>query len=251
MRELLGRLVIVTRPEGQSAELASALEARGAEVIEAPAIRIEPVEAGGALDGAIRETARGRYPWVVFTSAAGVEAWFDRAAALDLGPEDLRARIAVVGPGTAEALQAHGRKPDLVPNSFTTLALGEVFPPGSGEVLLARADAASSELDEAVRAKGWTPVRVEAYRTVLEERLPDEARAALGAGRVDAVAFTSASTVKGFVGAAGRVPHGLPVVCIGPVTAAAAREAGMDVVAEADPHTVQGLAEAIARALGA
>jgi uroporphyrinogen-III synthase len=249
MRELRGRVVIVTRPEGQSAELSTALRARGAEVIEAPAIRIESVPAGGALDEAIGETAGGRYSWVVFTSAAGVEAWFDRAAALQCGLEDLRAHVAVVGTGTAEALEARGREPDLIPDTFTTLALGEAFPAGTGEVLLARADAASGELDGALRAKGWTPVRVDAYRTVLAEELPADARAALEAGKVDAVAFTSASTVRGFVGAAGRVPPGIPAVCIGPVTSAAARDAGMEVAAEADPHTVEGLAEAIARTL--
>jgi uroporphyrinogen-III synthase len=251
MRELRGRVVVVTRPEGQSAELSRALRARGAEVIDAPAIRIEPVPEGGALDEAILETARERYTWVVFTSAAGVEQWFDRAAALKLGPEELRSRVAVVGAGTADALEARGRRPDLIPETFTTLALGEAFPAGTGEVLLARADAASGELDRAIQARGWTPVRVDAYRTVLTERLPDDARAALEGGRVDAVAFTSASTVRGFVGAAGRLPGGVSAVCIGPVTSAAAREAGMDVAAEADPHTVEGLADAIARVLGA
>jgi uroporphyrinogen-III synthase len=250
MTALRGRVVIVTRPEGQAADLASALRARGAVVIEAPAIRIEPVATGGPFDHSIREAAGGRYAWVVFTSAAGVQAWFDRASAIELGPGDLRARVAVVGAGTAEALEARGRKPDLIPGSFTTLALGEAFPAGTGEVLLARADAASVELDQALRTKGWTPVRVDAYRTVLAERLPEDARAALEAGTVDAVAFTSASTVRGFVGAAGGVPDGLPAVCIGPVTSAAAREAGMDVAAEADTHTVEGLADAIARALG-
>jgi uroporphyrinogen-III synthase len=251
MSALRGRVVIVTRPEGQAADLASALRARGAEVIEAPAIRIEPVAEGGALDHSVQEAAGGRYAWVVFTSAAGVEAWFDRAAALELGPEDLRARVAVVGAGTGDALEARGRKPDLIPDSFTTLALGEAFPSGEGEVLLARADAASGELDGAIRDKGWTPVQVNAYRTVLAEQLPDDARDALEAGRVDAVAFTSASTVRGFVGAAGKVPDGVPAVCIGPVTSAAAREAGLEVAAEADPHTSEGLADAIGRALGA
>jgi uroporphyrinogen-III synthase len=249
VRGLSGRVVIVTRPEGQATEVAAQLRARGAEVIEAPAIRIEPMPAGGPLDDAIRDAAGGRFKWVVFTSAAGVEAWFDRNVALGL--KDVRARVAVVGPGTAEALTERGRKPDLVPGTFTTVALGEAFPDGAGDILLARADVASPELEESLRAKGWTPVRVEAYRTVLEERLPADARAALDAGGVDAVAFTSASTVRGFLGAAGITTRGMPAVCIGPVTAAAAREAGFDVIAEADPHTVEGLVEAISRALDA
>jgi uroporphyrinogen-III synthase len=245
---LEGRVVIVTRPEGQAAELAERLRARGAEVIEAPAIRIERVPPGGRLDEAIREAARGRYAWVLFTSAAGVEAWFGRADELSVG--DPEAMVAAVGAGTAEALTARGRHPDLVPPTYTTRALGEAFPDGTGEVLLARADLATAELEDALRDKGWAPIRVEAYRTELADDLPAPATAALEEGRVDAVTFTSASTVRGFVRAVGGAPDGVVAVCIGPVTAAAARQAGLTVAAEADPHTLDGVADAVARALG-
>jgi uroporphyrinogen-III synthase len=249
--ELRGRVVIVTRPPGQSQELAGLLRARGAEVIEAPAIRIEEVPPGGPLDEAIRDGAGERFAWVVFTSAVGVEAWFARAGDIGQGSGDLRARVAAVGPGTAEALSARGRDPDLVPETYTTAALGEAFPPGAGVVLLARADAAPVNLERALEAKGWTPIRVDAYRTILAEDLPAGARAALDEGRVDAVTFTSASTVEGFIRAAGRAPDRVAAVCIGPVTAAAAREAGFAVPAEAEPHTIPGLVEAVSRAVGA
>jgi uroporphyrinogen-III synthase len=250
MNSLEGKVIVVTRPRGQGEELAGRLRSRGAEVIEAPAIRIEPLPAGGPLDEAVRAASEGRYAWVVFTSAAGAEAWFDRAAAVGLKAEGPRARVAAVGTGTAEALAARGRRPDLVPETFTTVALGKVFPDGPGEVLLARADAATPDLEEALRAKGWTPARVDAYRTVLADRLPADAQAALEEGRVDAVTFTSASTVRGFVRVAGTLPEVVTAVCIGPVTAAAAREAGFTVAAEAEPHTVEGVVDAVARALG-
>ena len=131
------------------------------------------------------------------------------------------------------------------------------MPTGTGRVLLARADIAPDGLEGALSAKGWTPVRVDAYRTRPAGRLPAEARRALDDGRVDAVTFTSASTVEGFVRAAGqgaldrragggRRPR---VICIGPVTSRHARAAGWRVDAVARPHTVEGLVAAVERVL--
>jgi uroporphyrinogen-III synthase len=145
-------------------------------------------------------------------------------------------------------------EPDLVPSTFTTEALGEAMPVGTGRVLLARADIAPGELEAAIEAKGWRTERVDAYRTTLAEDLPAEAVEALRARSADAVTFTSASTVRGFVRAAtasGIELDGWPaVVCIGPVTARAAREAGIPVAAAASPHTIEGLVDALERALG-
>jgi len=214
----------------------------------APAIERFPVTEG-ALDQALGDQAVGRFAWAVFTSVAGVEAVFPL-----LGPPDagkLRARVAAIGEGTAGALRRFGVEPDLVPSTFTTAALGRAMPRGSGNVLLARADIAPDGLDEAVAAKGWTPVRIDVYRTRPARSMPAEATRALREGRVDAVTFTSASTVEGFVLVAaralgtGRRPK---AVCIGPVTAAAARKAGLSVAAVARPHTIEGLMAALERA---
>lgn len=241
-----GRLVLVTRsPEG-ARELSSMLRARGAVPLEAPAIRIEPVEPGGPLDEAVREAAAGRFDWVVLTSATGARAWFARAEALGAGPP--RARVAAVGEGTARALAERGVSPDLVPDRYTTAALAEAFPGGPGRAALARADVATPELEEALAAKGWTTVRVDAYRTRPAKALPGEALRALREGRVDAVTFTSRSTVEAFVAATGPV-RGPAVVCIGPVTAEAAHAAGLEVTAVASPHTLEGLVAAVERAL--
>jgi uroporphyrinogen-III synthase len=106
-------------------------------------------------------------------------------------------------------------------------------------------------LEAAVAAKGWTPVRVDAYRTRLIRSLPGEVRTALKAGRVDAVTFTSVSTVDGFLGAAGATldaaPHRPKAVCIGPVTAQAARSGGLRVAGVARPHTIEGLVATLER----
>ena len=112
-----------------------------------------------------------------------------------------------------------------------------------------RADVAPEGLEDTLARKGWSPTRVDAYRTRMPRSLPAEARASLRSGAVDAVTFTSASTVRGFVRAMGVVRGNPKVVCIGPVTAREAREHGLRVHAVADPHTVEGLVTAVERAL--
>lgn len=241
MRPLEGRVVLVTRPADQAGELVELLEERGATAIPAPAIEIVPT-ASKALERALSELAAGGFEWLVLTSRAGVDA----VSARTDGP-GVRARIAAVGDGTADALRAWGREPDLVPRTFTTGALGRAMPRGSGRVLLARADIAPAGLEDALRAKGWTPVRVDAYRTRMPRYLPPKARAALRQGLVEAVTFTSASTVRGFVRAVGVVRGNPKVVCIGAVTSRAAREAGLRVAAVARPHTIEGLVAALER----
>jgi uroporphyrinogen-III synthase len=246
IRPLEGRVVLVTRPVTQAGPLARRLVALGAVVLRAPTIAITPPDPGGPLDRAIAQAADGQFDWVVFTSASGVRAWTARAAAVGGGPP--RARLAAVGEATAGTLREGGLEPDLVPETYTTAALGAAFPSGRGRLLLARADLATSELEAVLRTKGWTPLRVDAYRVRPVGALPDEAVAALREGRVEAVTFTSPSTVNGFVRVAGA-PSGFAVVCIGPVTAATAEAAGFQVDAIADPHTTEGLVDAVARAL--
>jgi uroporphyrinogen-III synthase len=106
-------------------------------------------------------------------------------------------------------------------------------------------------LEDALAAKGWSPARVDAYRTVFPRTLPRAATTAIRAGEVDAITFTSASTVRGFLQAlgAGGLRGATKVVCIGPVTAKEARAHGLRVHAVADPHTTEGLVDALARAL--
>jgi uroporphyrinogen-III synthase len=237
-----GRVILVTRPREQAEQFAARLRDLGAHAIAAPTIELEDPEPGGPLDDAIAEAAAGRFRWVVFTSASGVRVWVERAAALEVGHPD--ARVAVVGDSTAGALGQHGIEVDLVPDPFTTAALGAAFPRGKGRVLLARADIATEELEAALRAKGWEPVRVDAYRVHAATAVSEEARSALEQQTVDAVVFTSPSTVEGYlsIAVAARRP---PAVCIGPVTASAAERVGFQVAAVAQPHTEDGLIEAL------
>jgi uroporphyrinogen III methyltransferase/synthase len=248
---------MVTRPRAQAAALSERLRARGARVIVAPAIRLVPAPAK-AIDRALDRAVAGEFEWVIVTSRAGAETLLSRLTARGRDPKDVRARVAAVGDGTASVLRAGDLRPALVPPSFTTESLGRAMPKGTGNVLLARADIAPEGLERVLERKGWTVERVDAYRTRFPGTLPVAARRALAAGTVDAVVFTSASTVRGYLKAAGgvlrhpamaAVGHEPKVVCIGPVTAAEARAAGLRVHATADPHTIEGLVAAVERAL--
>ena len=248
---LAGLTVLVPRARDQASQLSALLRARGAEPLEVPTIEIRPVVSTAELDRAVQDLAAGRHDWVVLTSVNGVAALRARAEATGRGPDvPGRARVAAVGPATEAALRDWGVVPDLVPEVATTVALGHAFPPGSGSVLLARADLANPELGVLLRAKGWETTEVVAYHTVPVGTIDPAARRRLDGGEVDWVAFTASSTVEGFLrGYGGPPPPGVRVAAIGPVTAGTARSAGIPVAATATDHTIGGLVEAIERAV--
>ena len=248
---LAGLTVLVPRAREQAGSLSRLLRERGAEPLEVPTIEIRPVADPGPLDRALGRLAAGAYAWLVLTSVNGVAAVRSRLpAAIPAGPPAWLggARLAAVGPATEAALRDLDVRADLVPAVATTAALAAAFPPGAGEVLLARADLAGRALAAALAGKGWWPHEVVAYRTVPLRRLEPAARRRLDAGEVDWVAFTASSTVAGFVRAYGALPPGVRVAAIGPVTAAAARSAGLRVDVAASEHTIPGLVAAIERA---
>ncbi len=227
---LAGRRIVITRPEADATRLADRLRALGAVPIVAPAIRIEftdPPE----LDRALADLAG--YHWVVFTSRNGVEAAFRRAGSLS-GP-----KVAAIGPATAEALRGHGVAPDLVPKEYVAEAILESLGDVRGlRFLLPRADIAREALADGLRARGATVHEIVAYRTTPLANRPAHL------GPVDAVTFTSSSTVRGFL-AGGPVPAGAKVICIGPITARTARECGLEIAAVAEHYTEDGLIEAL------
>jgi uroporphyrinogen III methyltransferase / synthase len=246
-RPLFGRSVVVTRAREQASELRRRLEGLGAEVIELPAIAIEPVSFDVPdLD---------RYRWLVFTSANGVVAFFDRG----LAPAGLDARalaglrVAAIGPGTASALMRHALRADLLPERFVAESLLEAFPaPGEhGErVLLARAEHARDVLSAGLLERGYEVDVLAVYRTVTATPAP-AALERVRAGAVDALTFTSSSTVTNLGDLLGAVPAPQPlVVSIGPVTSKTAMERGLRVDVEATEHTIDGLVDALLRALG-
>jgi uroporphyrinogen III methyltransferase / synthase len=156
------------------------------------------------------------------------------------------ATVAAIGPGTAAALREHGVLADVVPAESVAEAMVDALSEIDVEgrpVLLARAAEARDVLPDALRERGAEVDVVALYETVAEP--PDDA--AIEAARdADYVTFTSSSTVRNLVRAVGdRLPAAARVVSIGPVTSAAAREAGLEVDVEADRHDIEGLVEAL------
>lgn len=243
---LEGRLVFITRPERDAGSLGDLLRAEGAVPIEVPAIVILPAEDTGPLDEALRDVADGEYDWMCVTSPACVEQLDARLVEIGIAPP-LPVKVAAVGSSTARDLaQKLHMDPDLVPSDFNTRALAAEFPNGTGRVLLPRVDIAPAGLEESLAGKGWTPVRVTAYRTRHPDALPPDAEEALDKNQVDALVFTSASTVEGFVQMTG-VRLEPKLVAIGPVTAQKAVELGFRVDAVAEPHTIEGIVGALKR----
>lgn len=237
MSLLEGVRVVVTRAPHQSAELVERLEAFGAIPVVMPVIDIVAPDDAAPMNAAFDHLDQ--YDWLVVTSVNTV----DRLPMFDV-PETLR--IAAIGSGTAERLRAEHYSVSLVPPEFVAESLLEVFPSGTGRVLLPRAAVARDVLPEGLREKGWAVDVVDAYKTVDVKPAAELIEQSLGA---DVVTFTAPSTVRAFLKATdGRAPDRM-VACIGPVTQKALEEADVHVDVVADPHTIEGLVDAIVRGL--
>jgi uroporphyrinogen III methyltransferase / synthase len=236
---LSGRTVAVTRARAQTSELARRLGQLGAHVIEAPAIRIRPLP-GPALDPA-------PYDLICLTSPNGVATLFERLAA---GGRDARAlagvRIAVIGPGTAEALQGYGIAADVIPERFVAESLIDALADiPISRALVARASRARDVLPDALRARGIEVEVLALYETVAEPLSKRTLAAARGA---DYITFTSSSTVRFFLKAAGGdlgLAPSTRIVSIGPITSQTLREHGLRPHIEAASHDVDGLLDAL------
>ncbi|HEY7047760.1 MAG TPA: uroporphyrinogen-III synthase [Jatrophihabitantaceae bacterium] len=253
-RALYGWRVLVPRTKDQAGAMSDRLRVHGAVPVEVPTIAVEPPRTPAQMERAIKGLVTGRYEWIVFTSVNAVKAVREKFEEFGL---DARAfagvKIACVGETTAAAVQAYGIKPELVPSGEqSSEGLLADFPPYDDvldpidRVLLPRADIATETLAAGLRERGWEIDDVTAYRTVRAAPPPAEIRDAIKSGGFQAVCFTSSSTVRNLVGIAGK-PHAKTVVaCIGPQTAATAREFGLRVDVLPDTATVPALIEALA-----
>lgn len=243
---LQGRRVVVTRAESQAGSLVDGLRQRGAEPVLVPALRFLPPPDADALAAAARGLDGAA--WVVFTSATGVRfGWAAvRAAWPGALPDGLR--VAAIGSGTAEALEAAGAPVDFVPREAVGDVLVEELPVALGDrVVLLRSDIGREAIATGLADRGAAVEDVTAYRT-LSEADPALAAAAL-APPPDAVTFTSPSTVRGFLAAVPEADAlaGVALVAIGPVTAEALAPFGLEADAVAEPHTVGGLLDTLVR----
>ena len=250
-KPLFGRGIVVTRPEAQAEGLAELLSARGARVIPFPVIRIAPPESWDPFDQALDRLET--YHWIVFTSANGVSSFFRRLRERGGDIRDLKGiRIATIGPATAAAVGALGIRVDLVPEEFISEGVVRAF---AGEnlrgcrILLPRAEEARDVIPEGLAEMGAKVDVVAAYRTLRSDRDASEILPLLDGGKVDVITFTSPSTVTHFLGIMGpdfRLPSKVRIACIGPVTAAAAQNAGLTADILQERYTIPELVDAIA-----
>jgi uroporphyrinogen III methyltransferase/synthase len=255
---LFGKRVLVTRALAQSEPTATLLRERGAEPVVVPTIEIRPPQDPEPLTRALQRLRSGLYAWVAFTSANGVERTW---AALVADGADARAfgaaRLAAIGPATAQALHAHGLRADVVADEFRGERLADemltAIHPGlrSTSILLARAARARDVLPEALRAAGCTVDVVAAYETHLPSRETVGALAReFDGARIDAVTLTSSSTVDNLCDLLGPMAAEIlartRVASIGPVTTATALARGVRVDVTAARYTVPGLVDALA-----
>lgn len=254
---LAGRTILVTRARQQAGALAERLRALGAEVPEIPAIEIVAPESYGPLDAALRRLPD--YQWLIVTSVNGARALAERVSLLDIEPTALaHLRIAAVGSATAQALRTLGLEIAVTPSEYVAESLVETLrgQVRDQRVLLARAAVARDVIPDALRAAGARVDVADAYRTVVPEESVAQIRALFGAGgRVpDAATLTSSSTVTNLLGLLEKAgverPAAMRAISIGPITSQTLREHGWEPAEEADPHDLNGLVQAVVRALG-
>ena len=258
---LFGRTVVVTRSRDQAGCLAAGLAALGADVRVVPTIAFAPPGSYAELDAGIERLVG--YDWIVFTSANGVRCFFDRLH--DAHGKDTRAlagvHVAAIGPATARALEAHGISADVVPAAIRDYADADGEDAGGSRglvgarVFIPRAQVARDVLPQLLCEAGAHVDVAAAYRTVVPEGAADDLRDLLQGGHVDAVTFTSSSTVRNFCallggparpsGEASALMEGVAACSIGPITSQTLRDCGIEPAAEAERYTVDGLVAAI------
>lgn len=255
-RPLFGKRIVVTRAREQASALCDLLLAKGAEPVEFPVIKIASLPDSSALDDALSRLSS--YSWIVLTSANAVPALAERLSALNQdGRGFAGTKIAAIGPATAEALRQHlGLRADFVPSEAVAEAVLAEWPDDEMDgkrVLLPRALEAREILPEKLREKGAIVDVIPVYETILDADEAENLRTQLRNGEIDAVTFTSSSTVRNFaIALTGGEKNELTsllqdvlIAAIGPVTADTAREFGLNPQIVAEEHTILGLVAAL------
>jgi uroporphyrinogen III methyltransferase/synthase len=247
-RPLSGKRIVVTRTRKQAGALSSQLRALGADVFELPTIRIEPPTDLREFAELVQDAHA--YDWIVFTSPNGVEAFFDIFYKLyDDAREIGGAKIAAIGPATAQRVQDFHLHIDLQPEEFVAEGVIREFEKQGGvenlRILLARAEKARDVLPKELSRLGAIVDEGFAYRTVPETRDTTGARRRLLEEGADLITFTSSSTVENFLALGLPWPKGMQVASVGPVTSKTARDHGLKIDVEARRHDIEGLVQAV------
>jgi uroporphyrinogen III methyltransferase/synthase len=249
---LLGKRIVITRARSQAGSLARRIEDLGGEVLEFPTIEIRPPADPRPIEAAIKNLTR--YDWLVFTSANGVECFFERMAHFKRSLND-RAdmQFAAIGPETAKRLEAVGIKNCLVPATYRAEGILDLLQRDAmrgKRVLIPRAAEAREILPETLRRWGAEVNVVETYRTVIPQADTGKLKEMLRRRAVDMVTFTSSSTVANFARLFdGRrladILNEIPIACIGPITQNTVEELGGIAAVSAREFTIPGLVYAI------
>jgi len=247
-RPLSGKRIVVTRTRSQAGVLSEQLRALGGDVIELSTIRIEPPGDLRAFAELVQNAHA--YDWIVFTSPNGVTAFFDLFYKLyDDAREIGGARLAAIGPATAQRIKDFHLRVDLQSEEFVAESIVREFRKQGGvenlRILLARAEKARDLLPKELSALGAIVDEGFAYRTVPETRDDSGARRRLLEEGADLITFTSSSTVENFLALGLPWPAGMKVASIGPVTSKTARDGGLEVAVEARRHDIPGLVDAV------
>ncbi len=243
-RPLHGQRIVVTRAQAQAPEFSAKLRELGATPIELPVIELAPLTDYSDLDARIAELET--YDWLVLTSVNAVEYFLARLAACSRDVRAIRGRICAIGPATCDALAAAHLRADLVPAEAISEGVAAAFDGidlRGARVLLPRAASAREVIPEALTRLGATVDIAEAYRNMIPADAPARIAAFRGA---DWITFTSGSTVKNWLALAG--PDSLrqmKIATIGPATSDVVRKHGFEVTAEANPHSTDGLIQAL------
>ena len=252
-RPLFGKTMLVTRSRKQASALSTLLTREGADVVELPAIEIQQTQNHiTALDLAIDRITQ--YQWAIFTSVNGVQAFLERVEAKGLDASYLAGlRFCAIGPATSQALKGRGLNVDFVPDEYLAEAILEGFRGRKirgSRFLLPRAEEARTVLTEGLKELGALVDEVPAYRVLPPSQVATRAMDRLTRGEVDIATFASSTTVNNLVqmldGSLDPL-NGACIACIGPITAATAKELGLKVDVVAPEHTIPGLVEAIVR----
>ncbi|CAI4032240.1 Uroporphyrinogen-III methyltransferase [Nitrospira tepida] len=255
---LFGKRILVTRAKEQAGEFSRLITAQGGEPVECPTIEIAAPPTWEALDQAIDQLAS--VDWLVFTSMNGIAPFMNR---LYKHGRDVRAlasvKICCIGPRTAQELRQYGLQADLVPDEYQAEGLIESFRRigvKGRRILIPRAEVAREMLPAELTAMGAEVTVVPVYRTVKPEADTARLTKRLADRTIDMLTFTSSSTVRNFASLFEspeemvRLTQGVPVACIGPITADTARELGLSVTIQAGENTIPALAEAIVEYYG-
>ena len=249
-KPLWGKGIVITRPERQADDLARLLIAEGAHPIAFPTIKIVPPVSWQELDESIDKLTT--YDWLIFTSANGVQFFFERLREKNKDVRDLKGiKICCIGPATARQIEDKGIKVDLVPKQFIAEGILQAFTTldvKGSKILIPRAAKARDVLPEGLKKLGASVDVVTTYQTINSGRKKEELAALIYDNKVNVVTFTSSSTVTNFMEIMGhdfKLPVKINVACIGPVTAAAAKKAGFKVDISQDEYTMEGLVQSL------